>query len=668
MKVAKPIIYIFLLIAAVTIVIGILLLSGSFHDLLINTVSMLLKRDPKASWAEKLHLMGWYFTVSGIVLCAVGIWVLPNINILQRYFKTMIKWSDGFLHRILRKSIVFNVSPATPQPGKKIRRVKAVDLIFTSIFLLTAIFLFLARIQGSYPRVQLGGDSAHYSSFAARADHPELFQKDELMSEAGNLGIYATINIPITSLLAQWLGNYGLAFAFQIIPLIFLQLVGFYIFGQLLFKNRFWALVLTLALAAPIDLNAVGENWGLSLEPVSRYMFQSLLPFMLALVLLWRRRPSLWPFIMAVAGLLAFVHPVSIPAWGAALWLGFLVLLPASWSSRKRAGHMAFLAGVFLLAVLPYTLKYFNNHIQGHSASYDLIYHIITTEMSPYLLDIPAALGAVLAKLLQSGLLPAAILGLFVLSVFRKYLSTPIRLFLAWMLGIFLVSVLLTWAEHLVERYLNMVPLETEMVRGIRYFVPILVIFTVWAMAELSARWKPRAAAHATLAVGILLLGTWSFNYHLPSGYINGAVACLKSGHLVCPIQSDENDLIQEITRITPPGSSIFTSFSNTNKMAWSMDIRYLANRSLAYTWKDRGILTFTNAQAMEQWSYINDAINAIESGEFSNLERFSMYLDLAERQHADYLVIDFNPGAQVEDLYKVVYKNNSFILISLNT
>jgi hypothetical protein len=668
MKVTKTIRYIFLLISAATLVFGILLLSRIFQDSMINTVSMLLQREPKASWVGKLHQIGWYFAVSGVVFFIVGYWIIPNFGAIKRGARQVIHQTDEFFHKELQKSISFVIPLEKTLTDKRVKRVNAFDLIFTSIFLLASVFLYQARVQGSFPRVQLGGDSANIASFAARYDNPDLFQKDELLNKASNIGIYATINIPITSLLTHWLGNYGLAFAFQIIPLVFLQLTGFYIFGRLLFQNRFWALVLTLAMAAPIDLNAVGENWGLSLEPVSRYMFQSILPFVLILVLLWRKRPSLWPIIMGIAGLLAFVHPVSTPAWGAALWFGFAALLPSSWGYQRRVGTMALLAGVFVLAVLPYTMIYLNNHIQGSSASYDLIYQIINNEFPPYLLDIPAAMSAVISKLMRSTLLPLAAASLFILSIFRKNLSAPIRLFLAWLLGIFLISILLPWAEHLVERYLGLVPLETELVRGIRYFVPILIIFVIWAMSELSGRWKNKVAVNTTFAMGILLLGTWTFNYHLPVEYIKNAAVCLKSGHLVCPVSSDESELVREIGRITPPGSSLFTSFSNTNKMAWSLDIRYLAKRSLVYSWKDRGILTFSNTQALGQWSVIKDEINSVELGKYSEVERFSMYLELAERLHADYMVLDFNPGVQIEYPHKTVYQNNSFILISLNT
>ena len=50
---------------------------------------------------------------------------------------------------------------------------------------------------------------------------------------------------------------------------------------------------------------------------------------------------------MLGAGVLVFVHPVSTPAWGLALWLGFIPFLPIGWSLRKRIGVMFALALLF---------------------------------------------------------------------------------------------------------------------------------------------------------------------------------------------------------------------------------------------------------------------------------------------------------------------------------
>ena len=64
--------------------------------------------------------------------------------------------------------------------------------------------------------------------------------------------------------------------------------------------------------------------------------------------------PSRWVWVMLGAGILVFVHPVSTPAWGLALWLGFIPFLPIGWSLRKRIGVMLGLALLFLIATSPF--------------------------------------------------------------------------------------------------------------------------------------------------------------------------------------------------------------------------------------------------------------------------------------------------------------------------
>ena len=95
----------------------------------------------------------------------------------------------------------------------------------------------------------------------------------------------------------------------------FLQLLGFYFFGRVLFRSRFWALLLALLTAMPFLDVGVGEIWGIWRDALPRISFQTVLPYLLTLVVLWRSQPRRWPWLMILAGLMVYLHSVSTPAW-----------------------------------------------------------------------------------------------------------------------------------------------------------------------------------------------------------------------------------------------------------------------------------------------------------------------------------------------------------------
>jgi hypothetical protein len=198
----------------------------------------------------------------------------------------------------------------------------------------------------------LDGDAANIATFAAARDHPHLFDGDEVLGIPGLSRWYPTIHVPFVRAFARITGDYGTALQAPLGLHVFLQGVGFYLFGRVLFESRYWAFLLAIVTFMRVDVN-LGELWGVYSYPLPRVTFQSLLPFLAAAAYYWRATPRMWPAIMVAAGLLIYIHPVSTPAWGLALWLGFLPFLPARWSPTRSSLVMLGLGGVFFLVTLP---------------------------------------------------------------------------------------------------------------------------------------------------------------------------------------------------------------------------------------------------------------------------------------------------------------------------
>jgi hypothetical protein len=641
---------------------GIVLFSRLADSLFFKLVSLIIQRKPKSSWPGYLHGVGIGLFLLGGLIILTHLYIFPRLSKIFKKIAEKINRLEDRIETGLSPYVRFENPSET---SFKSKTVNWVDILLGILFLAIALFLFLSRIQGDYPHIITGGDGGNILSFAAALDHPEYFKGDALLNNLDNFSIYATLNIPLIRWLNRYTGDYGLAFTSLIIPQIFIQLVGFYILGRVLLKNRWWAFLFTLMISMPFDIN-LEETWGINLEAISRFNFQALIPYLIALAILWRNRPQRWPWIMIFAGLLVFVHPVSTPAWGLALWMGFIPFLPTAWTKWKRAAVMLGLGALFLVAASPFILNYMTHHIQGKSADYKLVYSIIINHFPQNLLNVPAAMLDFLTITFKSGILPGAIVGCFIVWMLQRHDRSNLKLFLFWTFGILLMSVLLPWIEQSIERWYRIIPIETELVRGIRYFVFFMLIFCLWPLAELSKRLKPSIASRTAIACGIIITGLWMMFYHPNLQVLGKTIDCFSRGSLVCVSSNDESALIDAIRTKTPQDARFFASFANSTKMSFALPIRTSALRSLVYTFKDRGMMVYSNNEELTTWDKTYRLIEYTRNGFITDYAaQFPRYLNIAINLGADYFVINFPPPPGVLQNYslELVYQNPTYTL-----
>jgi hypothetical protein len=646
---------------------GILLFSHLADSLIFKFVSLFIQRKTKSSWSGYVQIIGiGLFPLGGLIILA-HLYFFPRLRTFSKNLGRKISHLEDRIETGLSPYVTFEKPSG---PSLKTKTVNWVDILLGILFLAVALFLFLSKIQGDYPHVIMGGDGGNILSFAAALDHPEYFKGDALLNNLNNFSIYATLNIPLIRWLNQYTGDYGLAFCILLVPQVFIQLMGFYILGRVLFKNRWWAFLLTLLVSMPFDIN-LEEIWGIILDPVSRFNFQALIPYLIALAIVWRNRPQRWPWIMVFAGLLVFVHPVSTPAWGMALWLGFIPFLPVAWTKGKRVAVMLGLGALFLLAASPFILNYMTHHIQGKSADYKLVYAIIVNHFPQNLLNVPAALMDFLIIAFKSGILPGSIVGLIVVWLLQRHDRSVLKLVLLWIMGIILVSVFLPWIEQSIERWYRIIPIETELVRGIRYFVFFMLILCLWPLAELSKRLKPSFASRTAIACGIIITGLWMMAYHPDLQVLGKTITCFTQERVVCTSSNDESTLIAAIRTNAPQDAKFFASFANSTKMSFALPIRSAGLRSLVYTFKDRGMMVYSNNDQLSSWDKTYRLIEYTHN-EFNNdyAAQFPRYLNIAMNLGADYFVIDFPPPPGVLQEYplELVYQNSSYTLYLIKT
>lgn len=566
---------------------------------------------------------------------------------------------------------------ATPaKPSRFGGRVNTLDVIVVCAFALCAFVYHMGNWHGLHPYPLYSADASNIAGFAAALDHPELFEGDEVLGDPSNFGWYLTFHVPLLRVLEDVTGDYGSAFISLLGLHVFLQALGFYLLGRVLYENRFWALLLAFVTLAPVWL-VLGTFWGIWSAPLPRFSFQALLPFLLAATFLWRSRPERWPWIMAGAGALMYVHPVSAPSWAFALWAGLWALHPEEWSLGKRVSTMALLAAVFFAVSGPFVVTYFSSQLHGASndVPYATVYPMLHWIYAKGFMDIPLAVREFIG--LWTGAKAIfwvwAALGVGIVLWLRREDRRAVAVVGLWWGALTIVTILVPLTEQSIARAWERLPLEVDLVRGIRYFVPLMLLLCLWPLAEIDRR-SGRARAGLGLRIGVCALGlalvvVWA---RLPQPYyarwqdpVRSAIDCWRGGQLTCPPGHGlyAADAIQAVERETPPGSRILP-------MVLGVQIRYMARRPVVYDEKDRGVLAYANHRKLLEWLAVRRRVEAILRTKGPDLQFYGL-ISLARELEAEYVLVKtefaggHSPVARDSYLgYPVVYENKRYVLL----
>jgi hypothetical protein len=531
------------------------------------------------------------------------------------------------------------------------------DAAAVMFFCVLATGLFLLHGNGEYPFVWLGSDASQLASFAAARDHPEKFANDVLLADPANYRFYATVHIPLLRWLTHVSGDYGTSFLWLLGPTAFLQLLGFYWLGRVLFADRFWALLLALVGSGTTLGFGPGEFWGLWADSLPRNVFQAVLPLVLLVVLRWRTRPSSWPLIMAGLGALMYLHPVSAPAWAAAVWLG---LATEGWEPSRRGISRLLLSGLVFLLVAGTFLWAFGRHQRRSSPSVaeqayrvqDRVYGFESTSQPvsyPVLLELCSE---------QRLLFVAGIVAMAILWKLPPGNRPAWRSTLVWLLGILLVSVGLPLLIQLVAWNPHTTSTQRILIRNLRFLFPLLLIQCVWALAALEKASRRPGTRRAILACGIFLTAVW-LRANPPMLWQQELARRGGWGRSRDP---DTLAILQAIKEQTPL-TARFLSFEDGRFEASA--IRYFSLRSLAYCYKDFGPLGHTNDLALLQWGAAQARYEDLRSRprDESLLEAAVAF---ARELEADHLLVRAPPVRTLPRGASLVYENSSYSLLRL--
>ncbi len=367
-------------------------------------------------------------------------------------------------------------------------------LALHGLFLATALLIFWGRWQGRSPFIYLGVDAGRIATNAAMCDYPENFRW-LAVRKWGVLCVHPHVFLVNgVRLLENMVGDFGTATVVLLVPVVFLQLWGFFLVGRVLFGEDRWALALTFLQLPLVWIRyPVGTHWGIYEDPWARHLYQAVLPFLLWAALKFVDRPAMWPWVLLANGVALYFHWRNGFGWMLALGGGFLAVLPKVVPERRRwwwvLAGMGLAAILFLLPPLWYYRGVFLQLLQPKPVSPALMALVarLQWEYVQYVVAAPLLLTVYSVLLPRLPVLVLALLGLWAV---RRLPDARLRL--QWrMVQVWGVVLLLhAVALHLVPPRFSITVFRMYFLRNARFLIPLALLFAVaflvyWAQGRL---------------------------------------------------------------------------------------------------------------------------------------------------------------------------------------
>lgn len=464
----------------------------------------------------------------------------------------------------------------------------------------------LAEISGS--GVVMDSDLQTYAQGLAAAAQPELFTGDPAVGRPSPANSIPNLERFLAKILAPD-DNWGMGLLRAGSTAIFVFLTAWYALGRWLYRSP--ALAALLAVACSITVWAGwGTFWGVfHSDPIPRVFFAALLPLLLWLAIAAMTSFVLRPLAMLLAGLMIYAHGVSALNAGAMIFCAF-ALCPAP--RQSLPGHLGILLLCLFFFFLPVLHFLWPSLFQGRQFSpeelamfrqlMDLRWHEdyagfwqrIGHFFTPANAVFPILLGGIagFAVSLRSGtdrekslcrLIPGAVLGLFLVALF-------------------------CWAETRFAPSLGRLPMGHELVRGMKFLVPLSWLVIVAGIGCITGTWLRRiiliCAAGASLFLSQdrqLMAAEYAFTrltgVRMPLSH-DGELARAKAANF--------REVMQQVKDIVPAGQAIYSPEE-------LMPVRFAAMRPLAHSFKD-GYLHFYNkdVEGSRRWLRLEE-MNARE-------------------------------------------------------
>jgi hypothetical protein len=495
------------------------------------------------------------------------------------------------------------------------------------------------RAQVPFPF--LGTDLANISSYAAALLHPERFVGDIAVGDPGSFRFYFAIHVPLLMALGPAVGDFGVASLLLLVAFTFIQTTGYYVLGRLLFGRRLLAVLIALMSMGKVDLHI--DYMGTYTDAEPRFLFQALLPWLLAAVLRYAAQPASWPWIMAAAGLLIYAHPVSAPSIMAATVLGLWAYRPPG--EGWLTGLFRWLvAGVSALVVCaPFIWVYLGSREYGLAEDAAAMLEAQRRFIGAMFFDYTLYIQEIMTNPVVWGLLVWGCAGA-VLVIANVGLTPPVCFFLLWTVGLLASSIGLTIVEQHLTATSHRLPLAIDLIRNTRYLAIIFMLFGFWGSIQFVGRLRLRPTASAALAV--LVAGAYLLINRPGMVPFRDTVRCWAQGRALCPPEgSAEHIALLDFLRDgLPSGSRILAMTEPYPTFDLTLAARYHAYRPMVFAPKDGGsTLAYGNWSALRRWLEIEHEMGLMR-GLPAGYPRGEGFMVFAKRVGANVIVTDQPP------------------------
>lgn len=443
----------------------------------------------------------------------------------------------------------------------------------------------------------LDSDLQTYAQGMAGAAFPEQFANDPVLNESTEANSIHNLQRWLASCLIEN-DNFGLALLKSGAIAIFCFYSTWYFLGRFLFHSP--ALSALLALCSGITVwVGWGTFWGIThSDPVPRVFFAAIFPILLTMAIISCKKPAFRPLTMVFCGLTMWIHGVSALNCGAMFFCAF-ALNPAAMKSRKE--HILNLLVCAICFLVPACLFLWPSLFQKTSYTpadlalfqemQNLRWQADFTGFWPRILNFFSPAGAPFF---------ICFCGLGSWLVLKGRIQKPFlylwRMTPGFVLAILSIS-LFCWLEGEYVSQFGRLTMGHELVRGMRFLIPISWLLILGACAKFSSKGMRR------LILVLAIISIAFFNQDRQHLAVETALAKFFGFPLPVIAQAEIRkaeslqDLMHAIQKIVPENEAIFCPEDQ-------MPIRYIARRPLAHSFKD-GYVFFYNKDLVKSANWL---------------------------------------------------------------